>query len=95
MTTALEIHVGGLCEGDVVEAHSLEAAVREREAGGLTCTCHVHPEYDHSLAGSMRDSGALHDLLCRLVGARDAEASSAPVERLPEGFVGFADVEDF
>ena len=64
----LEVHVGGLCPGDVQEARALESAVHEYgERLRLRCTCTLHAQREHCLAADMRDTGELHEVLSRLV----------------------------
>ena len=91
--TRLEVHVGSLCPGDVLEARLLATACDECAASGagLEMRCVVHEGRDHCLAAALRDSGELNDVLVRLVGSADRSEQAA----LPDGFVGFEGCEDF
>ena len=67
-TCAIEVHVGGADEGDLIDAELLRRAVEERRtrgALGISCEIVVHPGEDHNLVCSMRDSGELHAMLQR------------------------------
>ena len=88
--------MGDADPGDVDEARALERAIASsappRSGGGvprLACAVTVHAARDHNLVVDMRDTGELHDLLCRLV--REDEPSGV----MPADFVGFQDCPDF
>ena len=88
--TELEVHVGEQCAGDCAEAELLAAAVAAAEPeANLACAVVRHPDRGHRLAGEMRESGELHELLRRAVGDGAAE------QRLPESYVGFEGCDDF
>ena len=107
--TMLEVHVGGLCPGDVHEARALESAVHEYgERLSLRCKCTLHAQREHCLAADMRDTGELHEVLSRLVlstrtpplDIEDGELEAHIPEQtetqgLPMDFVGFEDCDDF
>ena len=88
--TELEVHVGELCAGDCAEAELFAAAVAAAEPeANLACAVVRHPRRGHRLAGEMRESGELHELLRRAVGDGAAE------QGLPESYVGFEGCDDF
>lgn len=60
----------------------------------LTCSVSVHEERDHNLVIEMRDTGELHELLCRVVQSEPV-ASQSDLMPMPERFVGFKDCDDF
>ena len=80
-TTQIEVHVGGVDEGDVTEVNILKAAVdrraRKGRRGGLSMSLTVHGERDHNLVVDMRNSGELHALLRRHVGGEEPEGEEA------------------
>lgn len=96
--SVVELHVGALDEGDVQEAALLKRAVDNmaavRATEGLSCTVKVHEGRDHNLVVEMRDSGELHELLCRLV-TNPETADTTRHSLLPQEFVGFEDCPDF
>lgn len=98
--TAIEVHCGDADPGDVAEARTLAAAVesvsQSREGGvGVSCRVKVHQARDHNLVVEMRDSGELHELLCALVAADDAQDIAGAAPEIPSDFEGFANCPDF
>ncbi|KAL1525112.1 hypothetical protein AB1Y20_019984 [Prymnesium parvum] len=63
--------------------------------GGVTCSVVVHDERDHNLVVDMRDSGELHDLLCRVASSRHGTSDAKDADSLPDKFLGFHDCPDF
>ena len=94
--TRIVLHCGDADPGDVAEAWTLEAAVREAAAlrpTGVACSVTVHAARDHNLVVDMRDSGELHELLCSLVAEEGAEAGGEA--EIPSDFEGFTNCPDF
>ena len=113
-TTTIELHVGDADPGDVHEARVLQEAIAAYESAAaphrgsgdqrgppprLACDVTVHAARDHNLVVDMRDTGELHELLCRFVaegeGAGDARGSAPAQIAMPEAFGGFQDCPDF
>ena len=95
---AIELHVGASDEGDVLEAHLFRDAVEESAGGaptGLRCFLKVHDGRDHNLVVDMRDSGELHQLLCRVVASEGTQNGAQEKSSIPSDFVGFEDCPDF
>ena len=98
--TLLEVHVGEDAPGDVAEAELLLEAVRERAGGSgeedIRCEMTRHAGRDHNLVTDMRDTGELHELLCRVLAPPSTAASEGDSgEGIPHEFVGFAECSDF
>jgi hypothetical protein len=91
--------VGARDVGDVEEAALLHQAVAEAAAagggGGVTCTVELHADRDHNLVTDMRDTGELHELLCRLVRGEEIGAGRGVEPAMAADFDGFPDCPDF
>ena len=98
--TVVEVHVGAVDEGDVLEAKMLQAAIADASsarAGGVSCRVVVHEGRDHNLVVDMRDAGELHDLLRRVAAAPASTGGGDPTAQpgIPADFDGFKDCPDF
>ena len=78
------------------QAAAVESVSQSREGGvGVSCRVKVHQARDHNLVVEMRDSGELHELLCALVAADDAQDIAGAAPEIPTDFEGFANCPDF
>ena len=82
--TAVEIHTGRLCPGDVREARLLQQAVAGA-GSGVSVAVHVHRGLSHMVASGIGAEGFLEPLLRKHAGASDGDAASDVACRLPEG----------